>query len=153
MCFMVQKVLLKDQVPASAGPQQLTVCSALCKCQVMLAQTAGKDTEAKFHILQELNANVGYHSPTVSHSLLCGHSAVCLNLLMSSLQPMWKDAQQTLQIVLPNCYKFLQLRCFWGTDPAPVCVGSGIFRLFLPAQCIYAKCELMMKGIVWKSSL
>lgn len=49
--------------------------------------------------------------------------------------------------------KLLQLWCFWGTDPAPVCVGSGIFMLFLPAQCKYAKCELMMKGIVWKSSL
>lgn len=78
---------------------------------------------------------------------------MCLNLLISSLQPIWKDAQQTLQIVLPNCDTFLQLQCFWGTDPAPVCVGSGIFVLCLPAQYIYAKCELMMKGIVWKSSL
>lgn len=44
-------MLLKGQVSASAGPQQLTVRSALCKCQVMLAQTAGKDIEAKFYIL------------------------------------------------------------------------------------------------------
>lgn len=33
----------KGQVPVSAGPQQLTVSPALCKCQVILAQTAGKD--------------------------------------------------------------------------------------------------------------
>lgn len=37
---------------------------------------------------------------------------MCLNFLMSSLQPIWKDAQQTPQTVSANCSKFLQLWCF-----------------------------------------
>lgn len=61
---------------------------------------------------------------TTARLLLTAYYVLNL-LLMPSLQSVWKDAQQTLQIMLPNCYAVMQLSRFWGTDPAPSVSAEG----------------------------